>query len=65
MESIDARKKAAIEEREKLSAELTELQERQKELEFIRINRRKKRSTWICVQNGTETADFKRSGKLF
>ncbi len=32
MESIDARKKTAIEEREKLSAELTELQEKQQRL---------------------------------
>lgn len=50
MESIDTRKKAAIEEREKLSAELTELQERQKELGIYKDQQAKKRSTWICVQ---------------
>lgn len=50
MESIDARKKAAIEEREKLSAELTELQERQKKLGIYKDQQAKKKSTWICVQ---------------
>ena len=42
MESIDARKKAAIEEREKLSAELTELQERQKKLGIYKDQQAKK-----------------------
>ena len=42
MESIDTRKKAAIEEREKLSAELTELQERQKELGIYKDQQAKK-----------------------
>lgn len=42
MESIDTRKKAAIEEREKLSAELTELQERQKKLGIYKDQQAKK-----------------------
>ena len=42
MESIDTRKKAAIEEREKLSAELTELQERQKDLGIYKDQQAKK-----------------------
>lgn len=42
MESIDARKKAAIEEREKLSVELSELQERQKKLGTYKDQQAKK-----------------------
>ena len=42
MESIDTRKKAVIEEREKLSAELTELQERQKKLGIYKDQQAKK-----------------------
>ena len=50
MESIDTRKKAAIEEREKLSAELTELQERQKELGIYKDQQAKKEKYLDCVQ---------------
>ena len=57
-------KKAAIEEREKLSAELTELQERQKELGIYKDQQAKKREVpGSACKNGTETADFKKKRK--